>query len=55
MSYMQLISAVRYHRFKGLGVLIVLLLTQREQMTQREQIFILHYYTQVISQWKVLI
>lgn len=51
MSHMQLISAVRYHRFKGLGVLIVLLLSQREQMN----IFILHYYIQVIRQWKVLI
>lgn len=40
-SYMQLISAVRCHRFKGLGVPIVPLLTQREQMNI---IFILHYY-----------
>lgn len=48
MSYMQLISAVRCHRFKRLGVPTVPLLTQREQMSI---IFIL----QVISQWKVLI
>lgn len=46
MSYMQLISAVRCHRFKGLGGGPIVPL-----LTQMSIIFIL----QVIGQWKVLI